>query len=406
MVNKNALDDIRVVELASMVAGPYCGKLLADMGADVIKVEPPEGDPSRLSGPFPQNTADKECSALFLYNNTSKRGITLNLALPENHDVLRRLINWADVLIDDHSPSFLDNLGFDWKTMQVINPELIVASITPYGRTGPRAVVKGDELTIIHAAGLGNLLPVRSENTERPPVKLGGYAVGYSGGTTAAFAIMGALFGRLASGCGQLIDISLQEVILNLVRTNLAGARYNNMSWSRVPDRPPALGRMKTSDGYLVMAAQYEDHHFKALMEMMGNPEWASAPEWLNRVYRTSHLQETATKFGEWMAHQKKDEIHHIAAKKGIPVGPVNSMRDVMNDEQYNARKYFVEVDHPKAGKLKYAGWPFPMTVTPPQIQRPPPLLGEHNREILCDVLGYSSSEFEGIMKKENSFEK
>ncbi|MDD5288259.1 MAG: CoA transferase [Dehalococcoidales bacterium] len=396
---EGALSGIKVVELATMVAGPYCGKLLADLGADVIKVEPPEGDPSRLCGPFPKGKPKQECSALFLYTNTSKRGITLDITSQDGLEVLKKLIKWADVLIDNHPPHYLDSLGLDWETIHKINQGLVFTVITPYGLTGPRAGVNGDELTLIHAAGLGNLMPTRSSNIDRAPVKMGGYSVGYSGGATAALATMGAVLGKMKSGSGQLIDISLQEAILNLMRSNVSGSRYEKVTWGRVPDRPPAMGRMKTSDGYVVVGAAGEDHHFKAMVELMGNPEWASAPEWIDRAYRTNHLPEIAAKMDEWMLHQEKDEIHHRAAKKGIPIGPINSVKDVLKDEQYAARKYFVEVEHPEAGKLKYAGWPYLMTATPPRVQCPAPLLGEHNQEVFCDVLGYSPGEFKRLAK-------
>lgn len=395
-MTSGALDGIKVVELATMVSGPYCGKLLADMGADVIKVEPAEGDPSRQCGPFPKSGPHPERSALFLYSNTSKRGVTLNLDRAEGLDTFKRLLRWADVLIDNHPSQYLESLGLSWDTMRQLNPALVYTSITPYGRTGPRAGTKGDELTIIHAGGLGNLLPTRSVDASRAPVKMGGYAVGYHGGLTAALATLATLLGRIKTGRGCIIDISLQEVILALVRVNVASARYHGVTWSRVPDRPPAMGRMKTSDGYIVVGAN-EDHHFRALRELMGNPEWLAAPEWDSRPYRTHHLMEVAPMMGEWMLQQRKDDVHHKGAKKGIAMGPLNSAEEIIASEQYASRGYFVEVEHPEAGQHKYAGWPYQMSATPPRFGRPAPLLGQHNQEVYCTVLGYSLEEFEHL---------
>ena len=394
----SALTGIKVVELATMVSGPYCGKLLADMGADVIKIEPPEGDPSRQCGPFPKRGPHPEHSALFLYNNTSKRGITLNLDKPEGLDAFKRLLKWADVLIDNHPTQYLEDLGLGWEAISKLNPSLIYTSITPYGRTGPRAGLKGDELTIIHAGGLGNLLPTRSVDINRAPVKMGGYAVGYHGGITAALATIAAVLGRMKTGRGQLIDISLQEVILALVRVNFANTRYHGTTWSRVPDRPPAMGRMKTSDGYIVVGTP-ENHHFVAFRELMGNPEWIAGKHWESRAYREHHLMDVAALMDEWMLKQGKDDIHHRGAKKGIAVGPLNSAKDLMNNEQYAARGYFVEVDHPQAGKYRYAGWPYQMTATPPQVGRPAPLLGQHNQEVYCNCLSYSLEKFEHLQR-------
>jgi len=389
----DTLTGVKVVELAAMVAGPYCGKLLADLGADVIKVEPPNGDPSRQSGPFPTGGPHPERSAMFLYLNTSKRGMTLDPEAPGAPDVLKRLIVWADVLIDSYPLEKTANPGLTEDTIRQLNPALIYTAISPYGRTGPRTDVKGDELTLIHAGGLGNLLPTRSVDVDRAPVKMGGYAVGYHGGITAALATIGALIGQKKNGCGRFIDISLQETILAMVRNGLAGQRYQDTTWSRVPDRPPAMGRMPTSDGYIV-AGTPEDHHFRSFRKLLGNPEWLAGKKWESLAYRSHHLMEVTDKFDEWTMKQKKDELHHRGAKMGIAMGPLNSAEDLMKDEQYAARNYFAEVEHSEAGKQRYSGWPYKMSVTPPHVSRPAPLLGEHNEEIYTGVLRYSSEEY------------
>ena len=388
-----ALEGIKVVELATMVSGPYCGKLLADMGADVVKVEPLEGDPARLRGPFPGGEADPERSALFLYNNTSKRGVTLSLETSQGVDALTRFVRWADVLIDNHAPDYLETYGLGWEAMAKLNQGLVYTCITPYGRSGPRSGVNGDELSLIHAGGLGNLMPTRSVDVHRAPVKMGGRPVGYHGAVTAALATIAALLGRLVTRRGKAVDISLQEVILAMVQPNVAGARYHRTTWSRVPDRPPAMGRMKTRDGYVILGA-IENHHFRSLIELMGNPEWLSGPEWDSMAYRFNHLMDVAPRMEEWMERQMSDDIYHQASAKGIAVGPVYSARDVMNSRQYAARGYFVEVDHPQAGRHRYAGWPYRMSASPPRLRRPAPLLGEHNREVYRECLGYSEEEY------------
>jgi crotonobetainyl-CoA:carnitine CoA-transferase CaiB-like acyl-CoA transferase len=391
------LSGVKVVEFATKVSGPYCGKLLGDLGADVIKIEPPEGDPARDWGPFPRTGPDKERSALFLYVNTSKRGITLDVEKAEGVELLKRLIQWADVLIDNHPPRYLEDLGLSWENISRLNPGLIYTSITPYGRTGPRANDDGDELTLVHAGGMGYLLPTRSEDISRPPVKMGGYAVGYYGALAAAVATMAALLGRRRSGKGQLIDISLQEVILAHVR-GIAGARYHGVPWNRVPAVPPVMGRMQTSDGY-ILVAPFENHQWKAFVELMGNPEWLSGPEWDSMFYRGQHMFEVAPQIQEWMMQQKKEDLYHRGAQKGIPMGPINTVKDVLESQQYAARGYFVEVEHPVAGKYKYPGWPYQMSAAPARVSRPAPLLGQHNEEVLCSVLGYSKDEFQRLQK-------
>jgi crotonobetainyl-CoA:carnitine CoA-transferase CaiB-like acyl-CoA transferase len=398
-VIRGAFTGVKIVEYATMVSGPYCGKLFADMGADVIKVEdPPDGDPARQRGPFPSDQPHPERSGLFLYLNTSKRDVTLDLDRPAGCEAFGRLLGWADVLIDNHSPDRLDALGLGRDELHHHNPGLIYASITPYGRTGPRSQQKGGELTSFHAGGLGNLLPTRSEDASRPPIKAGGYPTGYTTGLTAAVAIAAALHQRQANAAGRLIDISEQESILALVRTNVASAVYEHAPWGRVPDRPPALGRLQCSDGYVV-ALLIEDRHWHAFVDLMGNPEWASGKEWGSLAYRAGHLMEIAAKIGEWAAQQKKEDLHHRGAAKGFAIGSVYSAEEVMNYRQYLARDYFVEVDHPQAGKFHYAGWPYKMPASPPSVQRPAPLLGQHNQEVIEGLLGYSADEFADLCR-------
>jgi crotonobetainyl-CoA:carnitine CoA-transferase CaiB-like acyl-CoA transferase len=394
-----ALDGIRVLDCGTMVAGPYCAKLLADLGADVIKIEPPEGDPARRFGPFPQDKPHPEKSALFLYNNTSKRGITLDLASDQGKALFRRLLHWADVLIDNHPTGYMAALGFGDAALRDANPRLVFTTITPYGRTGPRAKVSGDELTLVHAGGLGNLLPSRSKDIKRAPVKPGGFHVAYHAAIAAALPTLAALLGAGRSGNGCIVDVSMQEVVLGSIRPNVTGARYHGSYWGRVPDRPPAMGRMQTRDGYLVLGA-VEDHHFAALREVMGNPPWLADDRWLNMAYRIHHSPEIAPLLDAWMAQQEKEHVHQESARRGIPLGPVNNIHDLLQNRQYAFRGYFTEIEHPEAGKLNYPGWPYLMTGTPPRVSRPAPLLGQHNQDVAVNVLGCSAREYRAMLRQ------
>jgi crotonobetainyl-CoA:carnitine CoA-transferase CaiB-like acyl-CoA transferase len=189
-----ALDGIRVIELGSLVAAPYCGKLLGELGADVIKVEPPEGDPSRRQSVFPGVAVEPEASPLFLFNNTSKRGVRCDLAgSAADRELLGGLLETAAVLIEDTPHGFLDSIGLGPSALARRNPGLIVTSITPYGRTGRRAAVAGGELTATHAGGLGSTLPTRSEDVDRAPVKLGGWQVAHCAGIVGALVTLAAL---------------------------------------------------------------------------------------------------------------------------------------------------------------------------------------------------------------------
>ena len=393
-MTRGAFEGVKVVEYAHMVSGPYCGKLLADMGADVIKIEePPAGDPARRRGPFPADEPHPERSGLFLYLNTSKRGITLDPEHPSGREALSRLIRWADVLIDNHPLGRLESLGVGWEALQRENRGLILTSISPYGRSGPRSRYKGGELTAYHGGALGNLLPQRSTDISRPPLKAGGYPTGYHAGLTAGLATASALLARRATGRGQLIDLSEQESIVALVRGFVGTVIYHRPTWSRVPDRPPSLGRMQCSDGYVV-SHMVEDHHWRGFVELMGNPEWAAGDEWNSFPYRVANLFKIGHKIDAWALQQKAEEFHHQGAAKGFAIGAVYNAEQVLSYRQYASRGFFVDVDHPQAGKYRYAGWPYQMSASPPRVQRPAPLLGQHNEEVLRDTLGYTADEY------------
>ena len=366
----------RVIELAEDVAGPYCGKLLADLGADVIKVEPPAGDRARrATGGDPAKTLDPEGSPLFLYCNTSKRGIVLDLDDDGDRELFGALLGDAAVLITDRQPP-------------VEAPDdLIVAAVTPYGLAGPRAAAPAGELTLTHGGGLVNQMPVRSRDVDRAPVTLGGHQAGYHAGLVAALAVASLLYGRRHGGDGARVDVSIQDVMVSMVAPLLASARYHETTWSRVPDRPPAMGRLRTSDGYVILNA-FDDHHFVLFRELMGNPSWCAGDEWKDMAYRSHHLMEIAPQVDAWALEQRRDDLYHRAARLGIPVGPIHDAADVMAYEQYAARDYFTLVDHPSTGPKRYAGWPYRMGASKPRVSRPAPLLDEHAAEIRGELNG------------------
>jgi benzylsuccinate CoA-transferase BbsF subunit len=284
-------------------------------------------------------------------------------------------LSWGDALIDNQPPTYLEARGLGPEELQALYPKLVYTSITPYGRWGAQSSVPGDELTLTQAGGLGNLLPSRSVDVDRAPAMLGGCQVGYHGAIVAALATAGALLGQRRGAGGCVIDVSLQEVVLSLVSPLVPGPRYQDTTWRRVPDRPPAMGRMQTADGYVILNA-FDDHHFAALRELMGNPEWCSSPEWDSMEYRAHHLMDVAPLIDAWMLGQKKNEIHRRAGQRGIPIGPINDARDVMDNPQFEARGFFVEVEDPGVGRFRYPGWPYKMSASPAAVACPAPKLG------------------------------
>jgi len=390
-MSNSALDGLKVVEFGTMIAGPYCAKMLGDLGADVVKVEPPNGDPARDAGPFPNDEAHPERSALYLYLNTSKRGVTLNLSNSGDMKQFKKLLTWADVLVDNHHPNILAACGLEWDAIHALNPRLVYTCITPYGRTGPRSDVPGDELTLTQSSGFGNLLPTRSVSIDRAPIKPGGNMAGYHGGLSAATATLAALFARDKNGVGSVVDVSMEEALLSMIAPQASSSYFHKTTWCRVPDRPPAMGRMQTSDGYVILNA-VDNHHFGSVREMMGSPEWCAGDNWLNMTYRANNLMDIAPKIDEWMLQQKKDDISQKASKMKIPIGSMKTAEEVMAYPQYEARGYFEEVEHPEGGTHRYAGWPYKLPASPPKVHRPAPLLGQHNDEVLGKLNGSNNT--------------
>jgi crotonobetainyl-CoA:carnitine CoA-transferase CaiB-like acyl-CoA transferase len=277
------LSGVRAIECCSFVAGPYCTKLFADLGAEVVKIEAPTGDEARKRGPFLGDDPDPELSGLFLYLNTNKRGITLNLGSVTGREIFKKLITDADILVEDQRPGEMEKLGLNYQVLKQVNPSLIMASITPFGQDGPYRDYKAYYLNTYHASGAGYVLPAASPNADREPIKGGGYVGESDTGVSAAVGIMGALYWRLLGGTGQYLDISKQEAQMALERVNIA--RYYELGKS--PTRYE-INRVRDTllrcrdDGY-VMVVLHPDKQWNGVVEALGRPEWTKDPEFKRR---------------------------------------------------------------------------------------------------------------------------
>jgi crotonobetainyl-CoA:carnitine CoA-transferase CaiB-like acyl-CoA transferase len=246
-----------------MVAAPYCGKLLADLGADVLKVEEPRlGDPARRRGPFPDDLPHPERSGLFLYLNTSKRGITLSLETEAGRRIFRKLVASADILIEDRTPGELERMGLGYPELSKLNPRLIVTSITPFGQSGPHRGYRSHHLNRYHSGGFSSFFYML-EGDERPPLKGGGYLGEYDGGLTAAVGTLAAVVSRRRTGRGQHLDVSNQEAMMCLERVDIGRMRNNPARW-----RPNVGGLTEAKDGYFVITP-IENHQWRGLMRAM-----------------------------------------------------------------------------------------------------------------------------------------
>jgi crotonobetainyl-CoA:carnitine CoA-transferase CaiB-like acyl-CoA transferase len=387
------LSGVKVVEYASFVAGPYCTKLFADMGAEVIKVESPEGDEARKRGAFLNDNPDPELSGLYLYLNTNKLGVTLNLESATGRDIFKKLIAEADILVEDQVPGEMKKLGLDWQVLRQINPSLIMASITPFGQDGPYRDYKAYYLNTYHSSGAGYVLPAASPNAEREPIKGGGYVGECDAGVSASVGIMGALFWRNAGGTGQYIDVSKQEAQMALERVNIAryyelGKNPTRYEINRVRDT-----LLRCRDGGYVMVVLHPEKQWEGLAQALGNPEWIKEEKFCTQKAREANFNDLRVRLREESLKYDTQELFHRVQSQGTACAPVCSAEQVFNSPQAKAREFYTEIDHPVAGKLMYPGLPYQLSKTAPQNNHGAPLLGQHNEEIYGNRLGYAKQD-------------
>jgi crotonobetainyl-CoA:carnitine CoA-transferase CaiB-like acyl-CoA transferase len=382
---------IKIVECGQGVSAAFGAKLLADLGADVIKVEPPEGDLTRRRGPFRQgdeSAPDPGKGGAFTYLNTNKRGIVIDLKRSEGQQLLAELLNRADVLLHNVPPSERGAAGLDSAVLRARHPRLIVAAISVFGESGRYANYKGYELTASNASGWSFLSPGASPYPDLPPLKCFGSQCDFQGGVHAAITILAAYLHRLKSGdAGQSIEVSEQEAVAAMLEMNLMHYTYAGRETSRLGNR--ALGPWfiaDCADGQIFVLAVEEDQ-WKRLVEFMGNPEWAGEELFKDRLSRAQNMDALKALMAEWLAGWKVQDLYRAAQEHRVPFAPINTMQSLYESEHLRQRKFFIEVDQPGVGKLRLPGMPSQYGNSHWAIRRPTPRLGEHNEEVFCDEL-------------------
>ncbi|MDP2953951.1 MAG: CoA transferase [Chloroflexota bacterium] len=392
-MNQRALAGLNVIEYAEMVSGPYCARLLGDLGARVIKIEKPgQGDEARRHGPFWHNLPHSEGSGLFLYLNSNKQGLTLNLRNATGRNIFIKLLQDADVLVENHPPGFMAEQGCGAGELLRLYPRLVITSVTPFGQSGPNRDAKGGELISFHASGVGYETPGDVEDLEaEPPLKAAGRQGGFQAGLVAATATLLALFQRQLTGRGQVVDISEQEALLDAMRPSVAFATYAHRFLGRL--RPAFRQIMPTKDGYVAAEPWDEPHFWEGWKRVMGQPDWAESEAFQTREARQQNWEALWPLVTEWTQQHTKEEIYRAAQAEHLPSFPVNTPGEVVASEHLRARSYFVEVEHPHTGKVRYPGALCRFSETPMTVRRPAPLLGQDNEAILCGQLGFTREE-------------
>ena len=392
-----ALNDLRVIEFAEMVSGPMCGKMFADMGAEVIKIEPPgRGDEARSHPPYPGDVPHPEKSGFFLYLNTSKKSLTLDPASPGGLEVFKRLIADADVLIENHRPGYLESIGLGYETLRALNPRLILTSITPFGQSGPYRDWKGTDLIEWAMSLTGYNTPTLVDDVDKEnPLRAPGHAAEMMGATNAAAATMMALFHRDATGAGQWVDAPCWQATVNTSKLEMAAYSYVGIPFSRLrANVQVGLEPLPCRDGY-IYTLWAADAHYEALKDLLHNPEELESEVFDKLLGRQQNDDVLRPMIREHLAKYDTEYLVNEGQRLGLTIGPVFTVAQAAHHPHLRARNAFVEIDHPIAGRFEYPRALVQMTVTPPIATRAP-LLGEHNTEIL-GRLGYSLAEQQSL---------
>ena len=387
---ESPLSGYRVLDLAGPLAF-HCVKLLADMGADVVKIEPPGGDQARRIPPFKDDLLHPEKSLYFLHYNTNKRGITLNLDSRDGRAIFLELARSADVVVETFRPGRMDELGLGYSVLIAENPGLIMASITPFGQTGPWRDYKA---TDIAGLALSNLMVLTGEPGE-PPVQAPGEVAYGMASTYGAFGVAIALYHRLDTRKGQHIDVSMHECAAHIAgyfipQYGSSGAKPSRAS--RKGEETDLYDPYETKNGYVrIFIIPVEQ--WRRLVEWMGRPEAIAGPEFEKMDYRRRHSEVVHAVVSDFCRRHTKEELYEEGQKRRISVTPINTVREFMESAHTKARQIFIEMEHPVIGKYLHYG-PVPrLSETPGQVKRTAALIGEHNEEIYCGELGFSKED-------------
>ena len=387
----SALSDVRVLELTHVMAGPFCGQVLADMGADVIKVEPPGGDSTRRSLGFRMGGED---TAAFLAVNRNKRSLTLDLKQAEHVAAFHRLAESADVVLENNRPGVAARLGVDYETLREVNPRLVYASISGFGQTGPYSQRPGYDLI---AQGLSGVMSVTGE-PDGNPVKAGIPIGDLSAGLFCAVAILSALHARERTGRGQYIDTSLFEgaLALSIWETAELGAT------GRVPDKLGSAHRLtapyqalRTADGHITVGGNTQAL-FQRLCDVLGVPQLVEDTRFATNDDRMANVSALVAELESALAARTTHEWIAALVEGGVPCGPIHDYAEVFADEHTRAREMEVTVEHPVEGTIRALGIPVKLSDTPGEVRRPAPLLGQHTEEILRDA-GFAEEEIRSL---------
>ncbi len=393
-----ALEGVRVLDLTHHIAGPYCTKLLADFGADVLKIERPEGDPARRLAPFFHDEPDPEKGLPFAYLNTNKKGVTLNLKSQSGQNIIRSLARDSDIVVENFAPRVMSSLGLGFEALRQENQALVMVSISNFGQTGPYRDYKATDIV---EYALGGLMYIFGAY-DREPLKHAFHQAQFKAGTDAASAALIALYHQRLTGQGQHIDVSIQEAVAAGLRDVVNNFTYSGAVRRRQPNHSGDLNRLRaTADGHMLPTPGLASFNWTTVVDFLGLPE-LDDDKFSTPSARLANAEELGRILDGHFIKQNKYEVFYSSQQHRFIYGVIQSPEEVLANPQFESRGYFVEVDHPTIGPLKYPGAPVNMEGTPWQILSPAPGLGQHNQEVLGRRLGYSNADL-GQMRAEGA---
>ncbi|MTV37035.1 CaiB/BaiF CoA transferase family protein [Duganella radicis] len=397
MLQAGALAGLKVLDLSRVLAGPWSGQLLADLGADVVKVERPgAGDDTRAWGPpwlKDQLGAPTGESAYYLCANRNKRSVTIDLGQPEGRRLVRELAAQADVVIENFKVGGLRQYGLDYDSLKEVNPRLIYCSITGFGQDGPYAARAGYDFLIQGMGGLMSLTGQPDTVEGGGPVKVGVALTDVMTGLYATVAVLAALAHRQHSGAGQHIDLALLDVQIACLANQASNYLVGGVVPGRMGNAHPNIvpyQEFATADGYMIIAVG-NDGQFANCCQVLGHPQWAADERYASNAQRVRHRQELAA--GMHRVTVTRTTAEWIAAMEaaGVPCGPINTLDQVFADPQVRARGMRIELDHPLGGKVPLVANPIHLSASPVQYHSAPPALGAHTDEVLAEWLALDS---------------
>lgn len=387
------LEGVKVADLSRFVAGPYCGLLLADMGAEVVKVEKSTGEDTRHIPPFFDDQEGDSHYAAAL--NRNKRAITLNYRKEGAKEVLRKLFKWADVIIENFRPGTLERMGFAPNVIHEINPKVILARCSGFGQTGPYKQRPGFDAI---AQAMGGIMSITGRE-EDPPLLAGTYIVDYVTGMHAAVGILSALYERDRTGKGQVVDVSLYESAVSILVSMIPTYQQTKSIPERVGngDRYAApANAFETKNGWVYISAPNQGL-WKRLCELMNREDLLRMDYLSSESGRLKHKKEINSIVQEWAIKYEQDELVELLVEKGIPCAPIQNVSDILQDKHLREREQIVDVTHPKVGNVSLSGVTIKLSETPGRIRYGVPLIGQHNDEVYLEDLGFDTKTYEEL---------